>query len=274
MSTQSQQPWLLYSYPWMPFPRRVAGYLTEKRIPQSAITIVHVSNPQKGDCVIPSQADKYPPRPQGSLPILAIPPDGEGKEWLYVRQSMAMIYYIEEACASDGALAHVGARELLKGTNPLERARIIEILALAEELLVAWNPVRTFGTGAGTLKYPEGSKEMLRWIYRTIATVDRLFTDRDLSYLKDEEKSVTIADIVLFQFLDFIDYCYGVDLTKGSGADVKDVYGRDAKEEYPRLNEFYENFKRRNSAKRNAEIGELASDDVLKIMQTWHDGIL
>ncbi|KAJ4355676.1 uncharacterized protein N0V89_003696 [Didymosphaeria variabile] len=257
----------------MPFPRRIAGYLSEKRIPQSAITIVHVTDPQKGDHVVPSQASKFPPRPKGSLPILAIPPS-DGKDWTYIRQSMAIIYYLEEACSSGGQLAHLNARAMIKGDDALERARIAEILTLAEELLVSWNPVRSFGTGAGTLKYPEGAKEMLRWVMRTIATVDKLLVDRGLDYLRNDTKSVSIADVVLFHFLDFVEYCYGVDLTKGSGAVVKDVYGRDSQEEYPRLEEFYRNFKVRESAKRHADRGELAASDVLKVMQSWHDGVL
>ena len=46
------------------------------------------------------------------------------------------------------------------GHDPLSRARVTEILALADECTTAWNPVRTFGTGAGTMSIPEASKEM------------------------------------------------------------------------------------------------------------------
>ncbi|KAL1605079.1 hypothetical protein SLS60_004622 [Paraconiothyrium brasiliense] len=258
----------------MPFPRRIAGYLSEKRIPQSAITIVHVTDPAKGDHVVPSQSFRFPPRPKGSLPILAIPPSDESQDWTYIRQSMPIIYYLEEACAPGGQLAHLNARALIKGGDALERARIAEMLTLAEELLISWKPVRSFGTAVGTLKYPAGAKEMLRWVKRTVAAVDKLLVDRDLGYLKDDTKTVSIAEIVLFHFFDFVEYCYGVDLTKGSGAVVKAVYGTETQEEYTRLEEFYRNFKVRESAKRDVEKGELAASDVLKVMQSWHPGVL
>lgn len=186
---------------------------------------------------------------------------------------MAIICYLEETCAPGGALAYLNTRALVKGENALERARIAELLTLAEELLLMWNPVRIFGTGAGTMEYPEGAKEMLRWVMRTIAAINKLLEDRDLDYLKDDEEVVTIADIVLFHFLEFVEYCYGVDLTRGSGAVVKDVYGREAREEYLKVQAFYENFKGRKSVRRDEETGEFAGDDVLGVMRSWHDGV-
>lgn len=278
MSVQQQTsrlPWLLYSYPWMPYPRRIAGYLSEKHIPTSIIKIVHVSDPQAGNSVVESQAASVPPRPEGSLPILAIPPGSSSGSWTYVRQSMAIIAYLEEATAPGGDLSHLDSRPLLRGQTALERARIVELQTLAEEAMVAWNPVRIFGTKAGTMAYPECSKEMLRWVHRTLATVDNLLSEQDLSVLKrNEARTVSIADIVLFQFLDFIEVCYGVDLTKGSGDTKKDVYGRTVKEEYPNLRVFYGNFKQRESAKRDAGTGETPREMPLGWMSTWHDGVL
>jgi len=213
-----------------------------------------------------------PPRPEGSLPILAIPPSDDGDDWVYIRQSMAIIQYIEEACAQGGELSNTGARELVRGHTPLERARITEITTLAEELLVSWNPVRIFGTKAGTIEYPKGAKEMLGWVQRTLSTVDRLLIDRDLEYLKDDEQSVTVADIVLFGFLEFVDDCYGVDVTVGSGRERTDVYGRAVREDYSRLRECYRSFKGRKSTMRHGS-GETASEEVLERMRAWHDGI-
>lgn len=272
MSPRASLPWLLYAYPWMPYPRRITIYLAEKRIHSSAIRIINVSDPQSGNAVVPSQASSVPPRPEGSLPILAISPLVESGEWVYVRQSMAIIGYVEEACAPGGALAGIGARELARSDTALERARVTEITTLAEELLVSWNPVRIFGTRAGTMVYPEGAREMFRWVQRTLSTMDSLLADRDLEYLGDDEKSVTVADIVLFGFLEFVDYCYGVDVTIGSGEDRTDVYGRVVREEYPRLVEFYELFKGRRSARRDGP-GEKASEEVLVRMRAWHDGV-
>lgn len=259
----------------MPFPRRIAGYLSEKRIPSSTIQVVHVSDPQLGDSVIEPQAGSVPPRPEGSLPILAIPPSDSTRTWTYIRQSMAIITYLEEATMPQGELSHINARPLLHSQTALERARNIELQTLAEELLMTWNPVRAFGTKAGCLEYPQGAKEMLRWVHRTLAAVDRLLAERDLDILRrDEAETVSIADIVLFHYLDFIDVCYGVNLTKGSGETKTDVYGRTVKEEYHNLLVFYENFQTRKSAKRNADIGEYPGEAALEAMTTWYDGVL
>lgn len=256
----------------MPYPRRLAIYLSEKRIPSTAIRIIHVSDPQSGNAVVPSQAASVPPRPEGSLPILAIPPTADNGEWVYIRQSMAIIAYIEEACAPRGDLSDIGARELVRGDTALERARITELTTLAEELLVSWNPVRLFGTKAGTIVYPEGAREMLRWVHRTLGSVDKLLGGRDLACFGRDEDPVSVADIVLFGFLEFVDYCYGVDITKGSGEEKVDVYGKTMKEEYQRMREFYEGFKGRASARRDGD-GEVASEEVLAMMRSWHEGV-
>ncbi|KAK5952221.1 hypothetical protein OHC33_006694 [Knufia fluminis] len=186
--------------------------------------------------------------------------------------SMAIIQYIEEACAPSGESSNICAREIVKGLTPLERARITGITTLAEELLVSWNPVRIFGTKAGTIVYPEGASEMLRWVQRTLSNVDRLLVDRDLEYLGDDERSVTVADVVLFGFLEFVDYCYGVDVTVGSEREWTGVYGRAVREDYPRLREVYGSFKGRKGAMRHGS-GEIASEEVLERMRAWYDGI-
>jgi hypothetical protein len=99
--------------------------------------------------------------------------------------------------------------------------------------------------------------------------------DRDFSSLRQGGGgNVGIAEIVLYQFLEFTKDCYGVNMTQGSGQTVKDVYGRDVVERYTKIGEFYEAFKTRDSAKRNAEAGEVPAGAVLKRMQTWAEGSL
>lgn len=288
-------PWLLYAWPWAPYPRRIMIYLREKGIPESQVKVVHV---QGNDVVTPD----CPPRPEGSLPLLAIPtqqqahnntpfkPVGthdasQGHSYTYIRQSLAIMTFLDEVC-NDAKLGFLpGKAGSLIGTNTargskpaqdaLYRARMNEILALADELTTAWNPVRTYGTGAGTMKIPEAAKEMLRWVRRSLATVERYFQDRDMAELKQGVYGhVTIADIVLYQFFEFVEDCYGVDMTIGSGEIVKDVYGRDVKEEFPKLVEFYRTFKTRDSAKRDAEKGEVPPDWALAKMKDWVDDVL
>jgi hypothetical protein len=83
---------------------------------------------------------------------------------------------------------------------------------------------------------------------------------------------VTLADIALYQFLEFAKDCYGVDMTIGSGEKVLDVYGREVVERFQKLVEFYEAFRSRDSAVKYAEKGEVASYVPMKMMQAWADG--
>lgn len=266
--------WLLYAYPWMPFPRRVIIYLREKDIPESQVKIVHVRDPKAGNDVVEPH---LPPRPPGSLPILAIPSKGEDadeKGFIYIRQANAIMYFLEELC-EDFQYGFTRPHGGLGGKNPLERARVAEAMSIAEELMVAWNSVRTFGTGAGPISIPEASKEMLRWVRRALMTVEGFFKDRDMSLIEDGKYGhVTMADIVLYNFLEFVDDCYAVDMTIGSGEMTTDVYGREVKEEFPKLIEFYQAFKTRESAKRNADKGDVPSEDTKNMMSTWADGVL
>ena len=160
-------PWLLYAYPWMPYPRRVIIYLREKGIPSSLVTVVPVSDPQLGSAVDP----KYPPKPPGSLPVLAIPQDDSGLNFSYIRQSLAIMNYIDELC--DGGLEGFPlSTHSMRGVNILERARVTEVLALADECNTLWNPVRSFGTAVGSMPIPAASREMLRLVRRSLMAIE------------------------------------------------------------------------------------------------------
>lgn len=258
----------------MPFPRRVTIYLREKRIPSSLITVVPVSDPQLGNSAPPD----FPPRPPGSLPILAIPQaHGAAQDeppYLFIQQSLAIMNYLDELCDS-GQHGFPPSPYPMRGADALARARETALLGWADECTIAWNPVRTFGTGAGTMSIPEASKEMLRWVRRPLGSIEGLWRDRDFSSLQQGGggQGPTIAEIVLYQFLEFTMDCYGKDMTRGSAEVVKDVYGRDVVESFPKLGEFYAAFKTRDSARRDPRAGEVASEAVLKKMQTWAEGV-
>ncbi|KAF4957859.1 hypothetical protein FSARC_11155 [Fusarium sarcochroum] len=264
----SPKPWLLYAYPWMPFPRRVIIYLREKGIPSSLVTVVPVSDPQLGD----TAPKAFPPRPAGSLPILAIPGSdpSDFKSYTYIKQSIAIMNYLDELCDA-GELGFPKSLYSMRGKDALSRARVTELLCLADELTTSWNPVRSFGTGAGTMSIPEASKEMMRWLHRTLATIEGWFQDRDFSGLRQGgDQGPNIAEIVLYQFLEFTKDCYGKDMTMGSGEKALDVYGRtEASAEFPKLAEFYDAFKTRTSAIRDVSAGDVAGEKALKAMQTW-----
>ncbi|KAH7346235.1 hypothetical protein BKA65DRAFT_594778 [Rhexocercosporidium sp. MPI-PUGE-AT-0058] len=271
------KPYLLYAYPWMPYPRRIIIYLRERKIPSTLVTIVPVSDPHlpTGNTVSPS----FPPRPQGSLPILAIPSSSTSTStdtpvtYTYIRQSVAIMHYLDTLCdtASNGFPL---SKYPMRGIDALSQARETELLTLAEELLVAWNPVRMFGTGAGTMPYPEGAKEMLRWVYRDLYTVESWFQDRrSFDHLERGGRGPSVAEIVLYQFFEFTRVCYGVDLLgRVEGEMVVDVYGREVVMRFDRLKEFVRVFGGRESAV--LEEDEKPSKEVLANMSRWEDGVL
>lgn len=263
-------PLLLYIYPWMPFPRRVTIYLHEKRIPPTLVRTVRVSDPQDGNKVTDPS---LPPRPPGSLPILAIQHADAEDKWTYIRQSMAIISFLEDLCeAGDYGFSSPTGR--LMPTKPLERARETEILSLAEELTVGWNPVRIFGTNAGTMSFPQGAKEMLRWERRALLAIETFLSERTTASAKLLTGPATIAEIVLYQFLEFTKDCYSVDMTIGSGEMVMDVYGREVKEDFHQLREFFLVFRKRESARRALDAGEVPGAAPAKAMGTWADDVL
>jgi hypothetical protein len=136
----------------MPFPRRVIIYLREKGIPPSLVTVVPVSDPQLGDAAPAG----FPPRQKGSLPILGFPPPEHGSNTppTYTHQSVTIINYVDNLCDA-GANGFPKSQYSMRSADELSRARETELLTLAHECIVGWNPVRTFGSGAGTLKVLE-----------------------------------------------------------------------------------------------------------------------
>ncbi|SPJ71099.1 uncharacterized protein FTOL_00827 [Fusarium torulosum] len=160
----------------------------------------------------------------------------------------------------------------MRGEDALSRARVTELMCLADELTIAWNPVRTFGTDAGTVTLPEASKEMLRWLQRTLTTIEGWFKSKDFSDLRSGgTRGPNMAEIVLYQFLEFTKDCYAKDMTNGSMNKGLDVYGREqASDEFPKLAEFYEAFRTRESAVRKESAGEVAGEKTSKAMQTWN----
>lgn len=285
------KPWLLYAYPWQPFPRRLVVYLRERSIPASLVTVVPVSDVQLGDKAPP----EFPPRPTGSLPILVIP-QGSGpatKSPILVKQSIAIMEFLDELCLSgrygfpkmaSPSYLPVNAIQASSGNEPseddimLSRAKHSELLTLAAGLTDGWNPVRAFGSGAGPQRFPQAANYMFQWVRRGEMAVERWMAENeyqaaDLQWNGGSRRPATIAEIVLFQFFEFTRDCYGVDMTESTGEQSKDVYGRDVTDSYPNLKLFYESFLSRPSSLRDAANGEVPSEGVLKNMMDWSPGV-
>lgn len=184
--------------------------------------------------------------------------DGKGTvDYTYIRQSLAIMHFLDKR-RDAGLHGFPKSKYSVHGIDAFERARNTEVLALADECTVAWNPVRMFGSGASTMSIPAASKEMVRWVHRSLATIEGWWKDRYFSHLCRESTSgPSMAEIVLYQFLEFIEGCYGRDMTEGLGATVKDVCGREVVEKYEKLAEFYNTFKARDSAKRDEAAGKV-----------------
>ncbi|PYH93989.1 hypothetical protein BO71DRAFT_242563 [Aspergillus ellipticus CBS 707.79] len=271
-------------------PPTASHTLRERCIPSSLVTVVPVSDVQFGD----APPAGFPPRPSGSLPILVIP-EGSGpakQEPIYITQSIAIMEFIEETCIA----ARYGFPKMSPITIPyaastesenddesvvLYRARHSELLSLAASLTEGWNSIRTFGSGAGTMRIPDAAREMLQWVHRGLASVERWMEENGCSsvgLLWDDAtgsgaRKVTIAEVVLFQFFEFTKDCYGVDMTLSSGKQTLDVYGREIVQAYPRLKEFNEAFLTRPSARRDPELGEVPHEKWVKLMTDWSAGI-
>jgi glutathione S-transferase len=335
------RPWLLYVYPWMPYPRRIIIYLREKGIPLSLVKVIRVSDPGQGNQVVTSEnGSSIPPRPAGSLPILAVPKkdvidliaisakkkgkedqDQKNEEFIYIRQSIAIMNFLDDISLrglygfpsrSDFPTSKNNDGDDDDDDDVLGRAREHELLAIADELTGLWNPVRIFGTGAGPMRIPAAAKEMLRWVRRTLLTAEGLVAERYredrrpyFNYSGQEgegQRQVTIADIVLYQYFEFMEDCYGVDMTDLSSSPVfasnkditttsgneqqqkkeentttmttTDVYGRSVMYQFPNLKRFYQEFRQRPSARRDAEAGEVPDPATYTRMTDWSEGVL
>lgn len=271
-------PLLLYSYPWMPYPRLIGIYLREKHIPDSLVKVVRVCDPHEGDSVVDSAS--FPPRPKGSLPILAVHRNsGSGEHVTYLRQSGAILDFLDHLCDS-GQWGFPKSPYRIRGSSEdmFEKARISEVRALADECLVSWNPVRTFGSGAGVKEVHNAaaSKEMAKWTKRSLTSIERWWNEdgRDVESLKEGGTgNVTMADLVLYQFLDFVRSCYGVNLLVSTGDNTRDVYGRQQEESFEKLSAFMAAMSTRSSVIRKEEEGEVPGLMPLKAMTTWVDGV-
>jgi len=157
--SDSTLPLLLYGLPsFFPTPRRIHIYLAEKLIPSSfLITVPHLDESADAEW-----KKKYPLKPEGFIPVLAIPDvaklsassaditDAQNYTWLY--QSMAIIEYLEDLCDADPSITSVTS---LRGTaghglrsegpeGALKRAQIRGIMHLADEFFVIFGNTVTY----------------------------------------------------------------------------------------------------------------------------------
>jgi glutathione S-transferase len=278
---------LLYVYPWMPFPRRTTIYLRERKIPSNLVIVVPVSDPKDGEEVPPG----FPPRPKGSLPLLAIPKSlvsnsaeaqrrdvDLGSDYYLLGESLSIMQYLEDLCDTGKHGFPISAYSMAGPSHPLDRAYEYGLLNLANEVLVSFNPVRMFGSALGFLKIPEAARESLRWMHRHLAAIERHLANScramDFDVLRDNENgNLTMGEIVLYQYLESMYEIYSIDVTKGNPVDKStDVYGREVLVEYPALKAFYQAFKTRDSVQVSLEDGSRPTDKMKESGRIWWPG--
>ena len=270
----------------MPFPRRVLIYIRERRIPDSLIRIVCVSDPQAGS----KAPEGYPPTPKGSLPILAIPPSEISTDtipatldnWTLLGQSLSIMTYLDSCCSP----AYNMQTEHPK--DPLAVARNIGYQSAASDAMATWNAVRMFGSRASASpSMPIAASESLKWVHREIAAVEKYLDptsglDKDYggyaARLGSSSKAgPSYGDIMLYSFLDLVDDLYGRfdDLTLGKGSEGKDPYGRDVEKYgyYLNVREFYKLFRARESVKKDEKLGEGVPEKIKEMACSWDEGV-
>ena len=278
--------YLLYVYPWMPFPRRVLIYLRERQIPDSLVHIVCVSDPQSG-----SKAPKgYPPTPKGSLPILAIPPSDATTNtipatldnWTLLGQSVPIITYLDTRCSTAYNM------QTEHPEDALAVAKNMGYQSSASDAMATWNAVRMFGSRASASpSIPIAASESLKWVHREIAVVEKYLdpasgSDKDYGGYAarlgpGSKAGPSYGDILLYSFLDLVDDVYERfdDLTLGKGGEGKDPYGREVEKYgyYPNVREFYKLFQARESVRRDEKLGEGVPQKVKEMARTWTEGV-
>lgn len=232
----------LFVWPYGPYPRRVLIYLAERGI-TSHFNIIPVDVHSKGKMSAPG-------KPPGTVPILKFP-DGS-----YISQSLAIINYLEDVCENpqeewQNTLASAAKPISVCGSTPIERARTLEILSLADEVSSLLG--LTCHKGSVIFKgLEQSSEETARLCFvhasKILKKLDEIYAGRNIDL-----EVANVADIVLFSTLQFSREFYDFDVPKTGG--------------WKSLDKFYEAFKVRKSA----AIGEgFYPEDIKSLAVQWH----
>ncbi|KAH8652784.1 hypothetical protein BGZ60DRAFT_519932 [Tricladium varicosporioides] len=240
------------------YPRRVMIYLHEKGLlppldppssspPNLPTTPKPVQNSYFNLKVTPCSQKGLtmiaPGKPPGSLPILKI---AEGR---FIKQSVAIIFYLEELLSPSSPLSSPNPKNLefksMRGETAEEKARNLEVLGLADEATSLFGLACHKGSAMFVLLEEtdaKASRLALEGCEKALGVLERDYYGDDLRFLEsrtegrdgDMEVEVTIADIILFTLLQFAQIMYKKDLSAS----------------HPGLKRFYEAFGKRESARR------------------------
>ena len=293
-------PHLLYIYTWSPFNRRVILYLRERQIPSSHVRMVPVTAPQDR-----SVGDGLPPPPEGTLPILAIPPETATDDkittldgWKIVHGSLPILNFLEsrfQALESWKSLPQ--PKYNMHAENMADMFDVssnIGYQLAVETTINSWNSVRAFGSGIGQVQHAPAAKDSLKWCHREFEAVERYLDPKSglntdyggyaARLAPGSRAGPMFGDILLYAFCEQLQDMYGVfdEMTlglkdeKGQKVVTKDAFGRDKVDAgyFPNVREFFKLYKSRGDiAKRNAELGENVPEFVQGLAHKWLDGV-
>ena len=203
-------------------PRRVVVYLGERGFADNVVDILPATISGPG---APAEA---PGKPPGSVPLLALP-NGQ-----CIHESIAIIEYFED-------LADVQGLRTMRGRTPQERARVRDMLGLTEQLTIGVELAAVHGCTVFSSEIEgQQSAPSVRWLLRycdkQLSRISEYASSEGpfLVKLADEstERSVTVADCVLFATLQYARELFGLDFSKA----------------HPRIGLFYDAFEGRASA--------------------------
>jgi glutathione S-transferase len=220
----------LYVLEFGVYPRRVVIYLKEKGLLDSGMIKITPVDLQ----------GVAPGKPKGTSPMLRLP-DGT-----FIKQSIAILEYFEDICQDpqqewQHKLASYSKQPTMRGQSAEERARMRSIMGLAEEAMIYFGFAchkgsRVFETVEPSC--PEGAKMSMESSKKDLKLIET-YLEGDTRF--DTDGGIpTIADCILFSFLQFTNNFYSFNILAGS--------------DLPNLERFYENFGRRESTKIASEV--------------------
>lgn len=221
-----------YTQPYLFFPRRIHAYLTAKPLPsnvKSSFELVTFDG-KTGQMLDP------PGKPAGSVPMLRI---DSASEPTYIRQSIAIISYLEEVHPRAGASY---AASDMNGSNPLERARVAEAISLTEEVgqalgFWAMNTSALYQQMGMTQSKEAGVAAKMR-LHRCLQTLEDYCSGgvQGGKWIAETE-GMTLADVALGSVVEY----------------SRDMYGRDVLEGHEVLWKWFEKWERTEAGKPGRE---------------------
>ena len=203
-NSETHQKWHLYWCARTPsYTSRI--YLAEKNFAPSVITKVPPLSTLLSHII---DYSRIPLTPAGGITVLAI----SDLSMLmvhkpYIGQSLAILKHLKNL-ADDATSGFKASTSSMRGNTPLGRARMHEILSLADECLSSLGYWCAFGCSSFPKAIPEAAQIVRKYPRVRLRKIDECLADRDLRFLDSESggegsmQSVTVADCVLFSLLE------------------------------------------------------------------------